>query len=194
MPHHNYYSSDSDCGSYGGYDSCSSSSSDHGCHKKKKRHCYNPPPHCPKPCFGKQLATKLCPSKVVPPSDSCAYGYGNFVLSNSNKCVKYCVKVVDLRTTEKCITGEIHKADPCDVNDSTNLVKTISLKRYPDYSSYNSCKCKYLYVGKGKWKCDDCHDPLTSQLAELLACGKLNLEVEGEVRGQICDYDDVSSF
>lgn len=193
----NYSDSDS-C-----YSSSSCSSSDYTYQKcKKKKKCYYRPPYCPKPCFGKQLAAKLCPGKEVPPvENSCAHGYASGVLNNKNTCFKYCVKVFDLSSDLLVPSGtttaaHFHKAPPC---ENGPVLKDICLKKYKQpprgYDDYG-CGCKYVYVAKGKWSCDDKTQPLTANDVEFLVCGLVYINVHtvnnpnGEVRGQLCCYDD----
>lgn len=183
------------CDSYKS-ESCYSSSSDSDkCDKRRKRrhrrksNYYCPPPSCPKPCFGKNLAAKLCPCKLDHCSKSCANGYACFNLNNSNRTVRWCVKVYELDCKEKCINAYVHNAGPCDPNTECNIVNELCLKRYKQQTRYDDyCGCKYLYVGRGKWECEDKHYPLTPANAELLACGLLNVQVNNEVRGQLCSY------
>lgn len=195
MSHYDYDSCDNSC------DSSSSDSCDDyykkKCHRRKKRYC--PPPKCEKPCFGAKLAAKLCPGKVVPASSSCAFGHASFCLDKSCKRVRWCISVYDVTSDEKHLVAGAHYAAPGATNDSSNLVKEFCLKRYKWYPrGYDyDCACKYMFVGKGCWDCEDKENPLDSASAELLACGLLNLQFPDvspapEVRGQICAYDDTS--
>lgn len=217
-PHKNYDSdchscgkydsdySDDCCGKYSKYDSdsCHSSSSS-DCHKKKRRRrsrrkSYCRPPRCCKPAFGKKVSAKLCPCKVVDAVDcSCAYGYANFCLCNDSRRAKWCARVYDLKGNDKYVCLNVHRAAPGEANTECNLKASFKLRRYKyatDDGYGNDCACKLLWGGSGTWSCDDKCNPLTPCVAELLACGYLNAQVnnshfcEGEVRGQLCDYDD----
>lgn len=188
------------------YSSCSDSDYDRKrCDRRRRRKCdyYKAPPSCPKPYFGKKMAAKLCPCKQLQKVDSCAYGYANAVLDNKNRYIKWCVKVYDLSSDLYVPPGaetavHFHKGTPF---ENGPIVKDLCLRKYKYYprgygDDYDACACKYVYVGRGKWGCDDKYQPLTPTNAELFACGLLYVNVHteshnaGEVRGQLCDYDE----
>ena len=171
-----------DC--YDGYDHC-----------YEPQYCFKPCPPFHKPCTGARLSAKLCPCKVVPPSSSCGGGYAHAILYDHQGCAIITIKVEGLTTTAETIAADIHNASTGETNDADNLVKSFTMKRFDVQKhgyGYDCKPCTYCYYCKCKWTCKESTDPLTPTNAELLACGALNIEVAGEIRGQLCHYESSS--
>jgi len=197
MPSHNkcwdYDQYDNNCYDECDYDQCYDY--DDCCPPKpQKCHYFRPAPYCQEPASGAQVAAILCPCKVVPASSSSGSGFATASLVNKQRFAFICIKAVKLTTTAECISGILY--DNSTGESNVNEIKTFTLKRFDVYPGYNynpfdNCgPCKeYCYVAKCRWSCDDTTQPLTPTNAELLACGRLNVEVAGEIRGQLCHYE-----